>query len=64
MIKMPVHNLHSNKPIPPRVFDVVIDGDKLDLEIKTGMNKYVRNNSLTTSPQGGISLRKTYFNAY
>lgn len=38
IIKKPVRNLHSDKPIPPRVFDVVIDGDRIDLEIKTKRN--------------------------
>ncbi|MEA4972340.1 MAG: hypothetical protein VB119_04090 [Candidatus Metalachnospira sp.] len=40
MIKKPIRNLHSDKPVPPRVFDVVIDGDRVDLEIKTEKNKY------------------------
>jgi hypothetical protein len=40
MMKKPIRNLRSSKPIPPRVFDVVIDGDELALEIKTGKNQY------------------------
>ena len=40
MMKTPIRNLRSSKPIPPRVFDVVIDGDELALEIKTGKNQY------------------------
>lgn len=42
IIKRPVRNLSSNKPIPPRVLDVVIDGDKIDLEIKINKNKFER----------------------
>ena len=38
MIKKPVRNLHSNKPNPPRVFDVIVDGNKAYLEIKIKKN--------------------------
>ena len=28
MLNRPIRNLQSSKPIPPRVFDAVVDGDK------------------------------------
>lgn len=40
MIKRPIRNLHSDRPTPPRVFDVIVDKDRVDLEIKTGRNTY------------------------
>lgn len=40
MLKRPVRDLHSDKPIPPRFCDVIIDGDKVFLEKKTDNNKY------------------------
>lgn len=40
IIKKPVRNFHSDKPVAPRVFDVVIDGDKVDLEIKMEKNRF------------------------
>lgn len=39
IIKKPIRNLSSNKSVPPRVFDVVIDGDRIDLEVKMNKNK-------------------------
>ncbi len=40
MIKCPVRNLHSDKLIPPRVFDVIVDSENIDLEIKTDKNTF------------------------
>ena len=34
MVKRPVRNYKSDKNIAPRVFDVIIEGDKVLLEIK------------------------------
>ena len=42
MVKRAIRNLHSDKPTPPRVFDVIVDKGKIDLEIKTGRNTYER----------------------
>ena len=42
IIKKPVRNLHSDKSVQPRVFDVVIDGDKIELEVKIDKNKFER----------------------
>lgn len=42
MIKKAVRNLHSDKPNPPRVFDIIIDGDKVDLEVKIKKDKIER----------------------
>ncbi len=40
MIRKPIRNVRSLKDIPPRVFDVVVDGEKVDLEVKIGKNTY------------------------
>lgn len=40
MVKKPVRNLHSEKQTPPRVFDVIVQNGKVDLEVKTDKNKY------------------------
>lgn len=40
MVKKPVRNLHSTKQTPPRVFDVIVEDGKVDLEVKTDKNKY------------------------
>ena len=42
MIKRPVRNLHSPKPIPTRFCDVIVDGSKVELEVKNDKNKYDR----------------------
>ena len=34
MIRRPIRNLHSNKPMPPRFCDVVIEDDAIFLEQK------------------------------
>lgn len=40
MLKRPVRNLQSKKPIPPRLFDILVDGDALSIQVKTGKNEY------------------------
>lgn len=41
-IRKPIRNLRSNKDMPTRVFDVVIEGDKVDLEVKFNKKKIER----------------------
>lgn len=40
MVKKPVRNLSSTKPVPPRLFDVLVDGDDVAIQVKTGKNEY------------------------
>ena len=40
MVKRPIRDLHSNKQIPPRFCDVIVEGDKVFLEKKSDRNKY------------------------
>ncbi|MGI6633821.1 MAG: hypothetical protein ACOX7B_01395 [Christensenellales bacterium] len=40
MVKRPIRNLQSNKPIQPRFCDVIIEGDQVFLEKKSDKNKY------------------------
>jgi len=45
MIRRPIRNLASNKPVPPRLFDVVIDEehpDKVFIEQKVDKKKTER----------------------
>lgn len=42
MIKKPIRNLHSEKQNPPRVFDVIVEGIEVNLEVKTDKNKCER----------------------
>ena len=42
MIKKPIRNLHSEKQNTPRVFDVIVEGIEVNLEVKTDKNKYER----------------------
>lgn len=42
MIKIPIRNLNSSKPVPPRFCDVVVDGEMVYLEQKVNKNKYVK----------------------
>ena len=42
MIKTPIRNLHSDKLVPPRFCDVVIEDGKVFLEKKLDKNKYER----------------------
>ena len=39
-MRQPIRNLSSNKPIPPRFCDVIINGDDVRLEVKTDKNTY------------------------
>ena len=41
MIRKPVRDLRSDQNIPPRVFDVIVDGDRVDLEVKVDKKKLV-----------------------
>lgn len=41
MIKQPIRDLSTSKPVPPRFCDVVVDGEKVYLEQKISKNKYV-----------------------
>lgn len=40
MIKKSIRNLHSDKQVPPRFCDVVIDNGKVFLEKKIYINTY------------------------
>ena len=40
MIKRPIRNLHSLKRSAPRVFDVIVENDKVQIEVKTDKNAY------------------------
>lgn len=40
MIKKAIRNLHSSKPVPPRFYDVIVEGEKIFLEKKNNKNKY------------------------
>lgn len=42
MIKRAIRNLHSNKTVPTRVFDVIAEGGKLELEVKLNKNSFER----------------------
>ena len=42
MIRRPIRNLHSNRQMPPRFCDVVIEGDKVYLEQKKDKDNYVK----------------------
>ena len=39
-MRQAIRNLSSDKTTPPRFCDVVIDGDEVQLEVKTDKNKY------------------------
>lgn len=39
-MRQAIRNLNSNKRTPPRFCDVIIDGDDVQLEVKTDKNKY------------------------
>jgi len=39
-LRQAIRNLSSNKPTPPRFCDVIINGDDVQLEVKTEKNKY------------------------
>ena len=38
MIKTPIRNLHSDKDIPPRFCNVIVNGEDVTLEVK--INKF------------------------
>ncbi len=40
MVKEPVRNFRSTKPVPPRIFDVLVDGEDVAIQVKTGKNEY------------------------
>ena len=42
MIKRPILSFSKERPTPQRVFDVVVDGNKIDLEIKNERKKIVK----------------------
>ncbi len=42
MVKRPIRDLHSDRQMPPRFCDVVIEDDKIYLEYKKDKNKYVK----------------------
>lgn len=42
MKKKAIRNFNSSKPMPPRLFDVVVDGEDVEVEFKTGKNEYER----------------------
>jgi len=42
MFRKPIRNLSSSKNIPTRVFDVLVEGNQVDLEVKTGKGEYER----------------------
>ena len=42
MLRKPIRNLSSSKNIPTRVFDVLVEGNQVDLEVKTGKGEYER----------------------
>ena len=39
-MRQAIRNLSSDKPTPPRFCDVIIDGDDVQLEVKTYKNRY------------------------
>ena len=42
MIRRPILFFSTEKPTPQRIFDVVIENDKIDLEIKVEKKKLIR----------------------
>lgn len=42
MIKRPILSFSNEKPTPQRVFDVIVEGNKVDLEIKKDKKKIVK----------------------
>ena len=42
MIRRPILFFSNEKPTPQRVFDVVIENDKIDLEIKVEKKKLIK----------------------
>jgi hypothetical protein len=42
MVKRPILCFSNEKPTPQRVFDVVVEGNKIDLEIKSDKKKIIK----------------------
>lgn len=42
MVKRPILSFSNERPTPQRVFDVVVEGNKVDLEIKNDKKKIVK----------------------
>ncbi len=42
MKKKAIRNIHSSRQIPPRLFDVIVEGENVDVEFKIGKNEYER----------------------
>lgn len=42
MVKRPILSFSNEKPTPQRVFDVVVEGNKVDLEIKNDKKKIIK----------------------
>jgi len=42
MIKVPVRDLHCFQRTPTRIFDVIVENERIELEVKTDRNKYKR----------------------
>ena len=42
MIKRPILSFSNERPTPQRVFDVVVEGNNVDLEIKNDKKKIVK----------------------
>ncbi len=40
MVKTPIRNLRSSKPVPPRLCDILIEGEEIALQFKIGKNEY------------------------
>jgi len=41
LIRKPIRDLHSDQLVPPRVFDVIVDGECVALEVKVDKKKFV-----------------------
>ena len=41
MVKRPILSFSDEKPTPQRVFDVIVEGNNIDLEIKNDKKKIV-----------------------
>lgn len=57
-IRTPVRNFHSGKNMPTRVFDVIVNGDRVDLEVKTDKNKYETIPWEDVVYQVGVAMKK------
>lgn len=42
MVKRPILSFSKEKPTPQRVFDVVVEGNKVELEIKNDKKKIIK----------------------